>query len=74
MFYGIQEYDQVPDEVMDLVLEYCKKSQTPVSMQELMKTGRCELEGRSYKNEALSGSLNQHFASGKVLIQVSTRW
>lgn len=73
MSYGIQPYDQVPDDVRELVLEYCKRNQTPVSMQELMKTGRRQLEGKSYKKEAMSGSLNQHFASSKVLIQVGSK-
>lgn len=73
MSYGIQEYDKIPDDVMDLVLEYSKRDETPVSMKELMKTGRRELKGRSYKTEVISGELDRHFASGKVLIQVRVK-
>ena len=66
----IQTYDVIPDDIMEMVDEYCLKKQTPVSMHTLMKTGRQELASKPYSNEAISGTLNQHNASGRVLIQV----
>ena len=63
-------YDEIPDDIMELVQEYGKKDQTNVSMHTLVKTGRQELERKPYTDEAITGSLNQHNASGRVLIQV----
>lgn len=80
-------YDKIPDDIMELVQEYCQQDQTPVSMHTLVKTGRQELERKtvSHSDEASTGnatgngastststgSLNQHNASGRVLIQVA---
>ena len=66
----IQPYDAVPDDIMQLVDDHCKKVQTPVSMHTLMKTGRQEILGKTYRDEAIKGTLNRQNASGRVLIQV----
>jgi len=66
----IQPYDEIPGYIMEMVEQYCKRQQTPVSMYTLMKTGRQELLGKTYRDEAIKGSLTQHQASGRVLIQV----
>ena len=67
-------YDKIPDDILALVQEYCQKDVTPVTMHTLVHTGRQEVVARNTYNgdESMPGSLNQHNASGRVLIQVST--
>ena len=68
----LETYDEIPAEIMEMVEEHCKKKQTPVSMRALVKTGRQELADKSYRNDAISGTLNYQSASSRVLIQVRT--
>ena len=72
---AIVRYDQIPDDIMALVQQYCQKDVTPVTMHTLVHTGRQELERKTYTDETMAGgtnggSLNKHNASGRVLIQV----
>ncbi|CAB9502038.1 oxobutanoate dehydrogenase [lipoamide] kinase, mitochondrial [Seminavis robusta] len=65
----VRSYDTIPEDVMELVEEYCQKKQTPVSMHALVKAGRHSADN---DNLMRNGSLNQYSsASGKVLIQAA---
>jgi hypothetical protein len=69
----IPNYDRIPEDLRELVDEYCHKKQTPVTMQALVKAGRKEAVVRkNSENGTFKGtlSLNQQNASGKILIQV----
>ena len=64
--------NRIPSDVDKLVQEYCLKPQTNVSLQMLMKTGRGELLGKSYKTEAFMGRMGQRLATQRILIQFAS--
>ena len=64
--------NRIPSDVDKLVQEYCRKPQTNVSLQMLMKTGRGELLGKSYKTEAFMGRLGHRLATQRILIQFAS--
>jgi pyruvate dehydrogenase kinase 2/3/4 len=68
----VDVYDRIPSDVENLVQEYCATSQTSVSLQMLMKTGRGELGGKSYKTEAFMGRMGQRLATQRILFHFAT--
>lgn len=64
--------DEIPSNVEHVLQEYCEKQQTSSSIQMLMKTGRGEMLGKTYKNEAFMGRLGQQLATNRILIQFAS--
>ena len=59
----------VSKDVSDLILNYANSSQTGISLQTLMKTGRGELIHKTYKEETSNKS--SKVATDKILMQVA---
>ena len=55
--------------VAQIIQDYRSKPPTNVSLQMLMKTGRGELLGKSYKTEAFLGRMGQRLATQRILMQ-----
>jgi len=56
----------------EMIREYSKRSQTAASLQMLMKTGRGEMLGKSYKEEAYRGKMGQRLATQRILVHVAS--
>jgi len=61
----------LPDDVAKLVNKFAQKSQTSVSLQTLMRTGRGEMLSKTYKDEVINGGLENKAATERILMQVA---
>jgi pyruvate dehydrogenase kinase 2/3/4 len=68
----VYPYDRLSPGLESLVNEYCRKPPTSTTLQMLMKTGRGELLGKSYKTEAFMGRMGQRLATHRILVQFAS--
>lgn len=66
----MENYSTLDDHVAELVQEYAKKNQTSASLETLMRTGRGELLGKTYKED--TSYLDKHMATERILMQVAS--
>mmetsp|Transcript_11332 Transcript_11332/g.21612 ORF Transcript_11332/g.21612 Transcript_11332/m.21612 type:complete len:500 (-) Transcript_11332:297-1796(-) len=61
--------DRIPDDIYDLVNEYARKSQSPASLQKLLRTGEGELLTKACQREAPLGALGKRLVNRRICIQ-----
>ena len=67
---AVDNFSTLDDHVAELVHEYAKKNQTSASLETLMRTGRGELLGKTYKEDI--SYLDKHMATERILMQVAS--
>ena len=61
--------ERIPEDIFDLVKKYSSKSQSPASLQKLLRTGQGELLTKACKREAPLGSLGKRLVHRRICLQ-----
>ena len=67
---AVSSYQEcIPDDIFDVVKEYARKSQSPASLQKLIRTGQGELLSKACQREAPLGALGKRLVHRRICIQ-----